>query len=344
MATKAGINQLYQDILGRDADAGGLEHFLNTGDDLEKIRNDIAISAEAKGKVQDIYTDLFGANRVADFAGNDQKASWWTGEEGLAANEAGKGTLAAVKENIMKSQEYKDLDAFRKENKLGNHALDYLEPDVLEKKNDTKEKINDAVAEVETVDTSNVIDHDSTSGINQIDTEEILADIQEAQGDIHSLQGQFSGLGGIDPDQVKSIVDSTYGQQLKDLDSTYSQDIGDLQTQLGDLSTKTTQQRVDLEKSLGDASSMFSSRLDNMQTTWNKSLKDQQSSFGDTIAKQGSDFDQKLKDISANMDYRMLDDNAAGVKMRRSKAFKQGKTSRGTSQLGRSMRIKSLNI
>jgi len=379
MATKAGINQIYQDILGRDADAGGLEHFLSTGDDLEKIRNDIAISTEAKGKVQDLYTDLFGSNRVADFAGNDQNASWWTGEEGLGANEAGKGTLAAVKENIMKSQEYKDLDAFRKENKLGDYQLDKnptADLDAFRKenklgdyqldknptadydpnddddltnaavvaKNDTKEKINDAVAEVETVDTSNVIDHDSTSGINQIDTDQILADIQEAQGDIHSLQGQFSGLGGIDPDQVQSVVDSTYGQQLKDLDSTYSKDIGDLQTQLGDLSTKTTQQRVDLEKSLGDASSMFSSRLDNMQTTWNKSLKDQQSSFGDTIAKQGSDFDQKLKNISANMDYRMLDDNAAGVKMRRSKAFKQGKTSRGTSQLGRSMRIKSLNI
>lgn len=352
MATKAGINQIYQDILGRDADAGGLEHFLSTGDDLEKIRNDIAISAEAKGKVQDIYTELFGANRVADFAGNDKNASWWTGEEGLGANEAGKGTLAAVKENVMKSDEYKELDAFRKANKLGQYQLekspeaddDDLTNAAVVAKNDTEEKINDAVAEVETVDTSNVIDHDSTSGINQIDTDQILADIAAAQGDIHSLQGQFSGLGGIDPDQVQSIVESTYGQQLKNLDSTYSQDIGDLQTQLGDLSTKTTQQRVDLEKALGDASSMFSTRLDNMQTTWNKSLKDQQTSFGSSLAKQGSDFDQKLKDISANMDYRMLDDNAAGVKMRRSKAFTQGRTSRGTSQLGRGMRIKSLNI
>ena len=40
----------------------------------------------------------------------------------------------------------------------------------------------------------------------------------------------------------------------------------------------------------------------------------------------------------------MLDDSATGVQTRRSKAFQSGKTSKGTGQLGRSLRLKSLNI
>tara|TARA_R100001463_G_scaffold37367_2_gene80265 strand:- start:754 stop:1827 length:1074 start_codon:yes stop_codon:yes gene_type:complete len=357
MATKAGINQIYQDILGRDADAGGLEHFLSTGDDLEKIRNDIAISSEAKGKVQDIYTELFGANRVADFAGNDQNASWWTGEEGLGANEAGKGTLTAVKENIMKSDEYKELDAFKKENKLGEYQLDTIpeakddtkaEDDtkdvVVEAKNNTEEKINDAISKVETVDTSNVIDSESTEDIPEIDTSDVLADIQAAQGDIHSLQNQFAGLGDGTLQQVEDIIDTKYGDQLKNLSSTYKSDVTDLKSQIGDLSTKTTKKYLDLESALGKASSQFGTRLDDMQTDWQGKFKAGQASLGDKITSQGSAFDKRLRDLSANMSYKMLDDSATGVQTRRSKAFQSGKTSKGTGQLGRSLRLKSLNI
>lgn len=336
MATAEQIKQAYLDIKGSAADDAGLAYWQSTGDDILKIRDDIArvTKTDNEAWLGDQYQSILGQD-----LGQEGK-NYWLGEGGLSEDKTGHGNTFGSRASVIEN-----LKLHKAEKEKAKKDKELLKPvDVDKVKSDTLDDITDATDQVKTVDTSNIIDHDSTSGINQIDTSQVLADIKAAQGDIHSLQGKFSSLGGIDPDQVKSIVDSTYGQQLKDLDSTYSQDIGDLQTQLGDLSTKTTQQRVDLEKSLGDASSMFSSRLDNMQTTWNKSLKDQQSSFGDTIAKQGSDFDQKLKDISANMDYRMLDDNAAGVKMRRSKAFKQGKTSRGTSQLGRSMRIKSLNI
>ena len=44
------------------------------------------------------------------------------------------------------------------------------------------------------------------------------------------------------------------------------------------------------------------------------------------------------------MNYKMLDDSATGVQTRRSQAFKSGRTSKGAGQLGRSLRLKSLNI
>ena len=344
MATAEQIKQAYIDIKGSAADDAGLAYWQSTGDDILKIRDDIArvTKADNEAWLGNQYQSILGQT-----LGQEGK-DYWLGEGGLSEDTTGHGdtfgSRASVIENLKLHKAAMD-DGDDGDGDDGDDGDDTLSTvDVGQVQADTLADITNATNQVQTVDTSGFIDHDSTSGINQIDTSQILADIAAAQGDIHSLQGKFSSLGGIDPEQVKSIVDSTYGQQLKDLDSTYSQDIGDLQTQLGDLSTKTTQQRVDLEKALGDASSMFSTRLDNMQTTWNKSLKDQQTSFGSSLAKQGSDFDQKLKDISANMDYRMLDDNAAGVKMRRSKAFTQGRTSRGTSQLGRGMRIKSLNI
>ena len=357
MATAAEIQQIYQDVLGRGAKSAGLQYWLGTGDSIEKIRDDIAKSDEAKDKVQDLYTELLGANRVADFAGNDKNASWWTGEEGLGANEAGKGTLAAVKSNIMLSDEYKELDAFRKENKLGQYQLEKspeaendtkAEDDTKdiagEAKNNIEEKINDAISKVETVDTSNVIDSESTEDIPEIDTSDILADIQAAQGDIHSLQNQFAGLGDGTLQQVEDIIDTKYGDQLKNLSSTYKSDVTDLKSQIGDLSTKTTQQYLDLESALGKASDQFGTRLDDMQTDWQGKFKAGQASLGDKITEQGSAFDKRLKDLSASMNYRMLDDSATGVQTRRSQAFKSGRTSKGTGQLGRSLRLKSLNI
>ena len=44
------------------------------------------------------------------------------------------------------------------------------------------------------------------------------------------------------------------------------------------------------------------------------------------------------------MNYRKLGDSAQGVKIRRSKAYKSGRTAAGTGQLGRSMKISSLNL
>ena len=53
---------------------------------------------------------------------------------------------------------------------------------------------------------------------------------------------------------------------------------------------------------------------------------------------------KRLTDISKSMNYRMLGNTASGVKIRRSKAFNRGSTSRGTGQLSRKMKIGTLNL
>lgn len=341
MATAAEIQQIYQDVLGRGAQSSGLQYWLGTGDSAEKIRDDIAGSDEARDKVQDLYTELLGTNRVANFAGDNKGASWWLGEEGLAKNEPGKGTLAEVKSNIMLSDEYKNLQGG---DDTGDDTGDDGTVDVTQTSDDIQQMIDDALSKINTVDTSNVIDSASTSGIQSIATADVLADIKQAQGDIHSLQGKFAGLGDQTLGQVENIIDTKYGAQLKNLSSTYKSDVTDLKSQIGDLGTKTTKQYLDLESALGKASDQFGTRLDDMQTDWQSRFEQEQDTLGGKISSQGSAFDKRLRDLSASMNYKMLDDSATGVQTRRSQAFKSGKTSKGTGQLGRSLRLKSLNI
>ena len=114
MATAAEIQQIYQDVLGRGAQSSGLNYWLGTGDSVEKIRDNIAQSTEAQGKVTDLYSTLLnrdvssgGTNEFATNVADEKDASYWLGEGGLGSNT--KGTLADVEANIKLSDEYKAL-------------------------------------------------------------------------------------------------------------------------------------------------------------------------------------------------------------------------------------------
>ena len=114
MATAAEINQIYQDILGRDAGQEGLDYW--TQDDqgsLDQIKDAIAQSDEAKTNIANLYDELLnrditsaGSDEFATNAADETDASYWLGEGGLAASG---GTLAGVKSNIMLSDEYQAL-------------------------------------------------------------------------------------------------------------------------------------------------------------------------------------------------------------------------------------------
>ena len=54
--------------------------------------------------------------------------------------------------------------------------------------------------------------------------------------------------------------------------------------------------------------------------------------------------EDKLGQIGSLMNYRMIGDSAAGIKMRRSKAYTSGAVNTGTGQLSRSMKLQTLNI
>ena len=382
MATAAEIQQIYQDVLGRSAKSGGLNYWLGTGDSIEKIRDDIAASTEAQDKVQDLYTELLGSDRVADFAGNDQNASWWTGEEGLAANEAGKGTLAAVRSNIMLSDEYKN----KQSTVVDDDDVvvdDDVTVDVDQVKNDTINDINTILADVGTNTTvDNTIDNidaltggvslndDGTGTLDQVNNEAVQAldqtldgatesiksldltdtldDIGKADGDLSELKSWWTGLGG----DFDTLQDSQYADVLKNLDSTYGTQLTDLNTQLSDLGVTTESKlkglrsdlTTDLQTKYDNITNQFDTRVSNLDKSWRDQLSTQNTQLGARIDTANQTFDKKLADISANMDYKMLGDSAAGVKMRRSTAFNTGRTRKGTGQLARAMKINSLNI
>lgn len=103
---EASALRLYEGILGRDADLGGTQHFINqvdAGTSLNDIANQFLNSAEFGGvateaQIDNLYTTLLG--RGADAGGSD---SW----EALIANG---GSLADVAAGIAGSTEAQALD------------------------------------------------------------------------------------------------------------------------------------------------------------------------------------------------------------------------------------------
>ena len=74
-----------------------------------------------------------------------------------------------------------------------------------------------------------------------------------------------------------------------------------------------------------------------------KQLQQQESALSQRIDKGKEEVDKHLRDIAATMNYRMLGNQALGIRSRRSEAFKTGASSRGTGQLSRS-EVNTLNI
>ena len=74
-----------------------------------------------------------------------------------------------------------------------------------------------------------------------------------------------------------------------------------------------------------------------------KQLQQQESALTQRIDKGKEEVDKHLRDIAATMNYRMLGNQALGIRSRRSEAFKTGASSRGTGQLSRA-EVNTLNI
>ena len=85
-------------------------------------------------------------------------------------------------------------------------------------------------------------------------------------------------------------------------------------------------------------------QLSDLDTSWSGRLQAQDQRLQEQFRQGEADFNKRLSDITSSMNYRMLGDSAQGVKIRRSRAYNQGRTRSGTGQLGRSMKISTLNI
>ena len=120
---KTAVEQIYDDF-GLTKDEAGVEHWIDSGDDFQKIQDDIGTHFqaggsrhdEAKTKLQDIYDDHYGkkqdgtSNQVVGSAGLD----YWLGEGGLtedASGHGGMGSWDTVKKNIeLHTNPYASLD------------------------------------------------------------------------------------------------------------------------------------------------------------------------------------------------------------------------------------------
>jgi len=137
----------------------------------------------------------------------------------------------------------------------------------------------------------------------------------------------------------------TAATNLGNVKEAFAKQIGDQGTdftkQLGDLESSTAQDILGLR---GDVESDRATALSELDTTWSGKLQAQDKRLQEQFDAGSEALQKRLSDISSSMNYRTLGDSAEGVKIRRSKAYNQGRTRSGTGQLGRSMKISTLNI
>ena len=115
----------------------------------------------------------------------------------------------------------------------------------------------------------------------------------------------------------------------------------DFTEQLGNLESSTAQDLLGLRE---DVESDRAKAISDLDTTWSGRLQDQDQRLQEQYQQGADDLNRRLSDISSSMNYRTLGDSAQGVKIRRSRAYNTGRTRTGTGQLGRSMKISTLNI
>ena len=112
---------------------------------------------------------------------------------------------------------------------------------------------------------------------------------------------------------------------------------GELTAGLADLQSATDQQILDVYKTGEEA-------VKGLDEKFASQLQAQSTSLQDQIAESEAATEEKLGQIGSLMNYRMIGDSAAGIKMRRSKAYKSGAVNTGTGQLSRSMKLQTLNL
>ena len=189
---------------------------------------------------------------------------------------------------------------------------------------------------------------------------------QHLESEIGDLSGSLtSGLANLQTDYLDRILGSERaGATARDeLRSDLTGAIGDeAAARQSGLATEASareaglseaaQARSDLGTALrGEASSalqdIYQTReqaISELSGRFGENLRAQEASLGRRIDATSRAVDEKIGRLGSMMNYRMLGDSAGGVKMRRSKAYTSGAVNTGTSQLSRSMKLKTLNI
>ena len=144
--------------------------------------------------------------------------------------------------------------------------------------------------------------------------------------------------------ELQGLLSASEQQQSADLRDLSSQIDNRLGSMISDRDMKLAGIEEAFGRRLDDYSQTQARNFQDLGTTWGNQLAQQESTLQNRIDAQTQLLNNRLSGIAGTQNYRMLTNNAPGIKIRRSKAYKSGRTSRGTGQLGRSMRISSLNL
>jgi len=189
----------------------------------------------------------------------------------------------------------------------------------------------------------------------------IDANMDTANADLHSLQIEFDDAKSSFLEQLDAATASS-DAQITSLTNLLGSTAAAGATQISDLksmlNTQTESAASDREafqnqlaaqqqQAASNQQAMLASRnqmISNLNSQWGERMQQSQAAMDSRLQAAQQQYETQLNNLSQNMNYRILGDNAEGVQLRRSEAFKKGNTSRGTNQLSRAMRINTLNI
>ena len=176
-----------------------------------------------------------------------------------------------------------------------------------------------------------------------------ISDVRSAlSGDIAGARSEAAaGLEGLTTQTAKDIsgARSEAAAGLAGLTTQTAKDISEARRSASEgIAGATAEATAGRAQLRSDLTAERQKQLSDLDTSWSGRLQAQDARLQDQY-RQGEDaLNKRLSDITSSMNYRMLGDSAQGVKIRRSRAYNQGKTRSGTGQLGRSMKISTLNI
>ena len=288
----------------------------------EQLRDLYGINETQSTQIGDLfkfktdYTDQFSGleDRFTDLEKLYGSGSS-TGSDGSSI-----GTVSSLEERIAAIQDqYKDLDidtqldaladSLRGEFKTGIDNLD-INPN---QKVDLAQLRSDLITEYPELFENN------------FDTSAYESDITNLRNRLDSFEG-FKTQSASNLDDVETALRGEIGNLSESLTS----GLGTLRSEAGTALDTVYKTR---DQALAGLSGAFGQQL-----------RAQESSLGKRIDETGKDIDQRIDELGSMMNYRMLGDSAGGVKMRRSKAYESGAVQTGTGQLGRTMKLKTLNI
>ena len=178
-------------------------------------------------------------------------------------------------------------------------------------------------------------------------TADTSAQFNSLQSDYNSAVSKISGLQS-SLNSASATAATNLANQKKEFDAKMAANMATQQNNFANLSTdvnsKLTNYSEEQKAKFADVYKTREQAIGELQTDWGNRLQKQEAGLQNKIQATSENLNERLTNISKNMNYRMLGDSAAGIKMRRSKAFTAGRTSKGTGQMNRAMRIQSLNL